>query len=171
MKYILLAICILPFISFAQDCEVKSSIDPYTRETKVTTGFISFNTGINNFLLTIDATKADIDFFIAMGKNANSPCFDNNSTLSVLFEGSRSKSNFRNSGSMNCEGLFHFNFRNNIQTNTYLKRLSTVKIQSLVFTGSNGKIKEIFLNEEDQLILMEKVTCMIAEAKALLPQQ
>ncbi len=171
MKKFLCILLILPIVSIAQDCVVKKTIDPYTKEVKVSTGFMDFNKGINNFLLSIDGTKTDIDFFVALSKSTNAPCFDNSSTLSIVFEGTRSKANFRNTGSMNCEGLFHFIFRNNQQTNSYLQRLSTMKVKSFLFTGSNGKIKEVLFAEEHQETLMQKVSCLVAEAKALLSQQ
>ncbi len=170
MKKIFLSILLIPFLGTAQDCEVKKDIDPYTKEIRISSGFMSFKKGIEIFLLSIDATKTDLDFFFSLNKSSKTPCFDANSTLTILFEETKSKSNFRNTGSMNCEGLFHFNFRNSNVAHTNLTRLATMKLKSFIFTGSDRKIKEIFLNKEEQILLMEKVACIVKEAKTLLPQ-
>ena len=56
-----------------------------------------------------------------------------------MFEGLKSKTSSRNGGTMNCEGLFQFVFRNTTSTTTLLQRLMTYKIASIIFTDSNKK--------------------------------
>src|SRR5260221_8606341 len=131
MKHIFNMIILLPLFTTAQDCKLNSESDPFTKETKISTGFIA----LQNASVTVDADKSQIDFFFSL--NGNDKCFDNNSTAAVFFEGSKVKLSYRNSGSMNCEGFFHFNFKNNGSIPTMLQKLSTQKIASILFIGNN----------------------------------
>src|SRR6266498_76148 len=98
MKHIFALIWIVPFFSRAQDCNLKTMKDPYTREIKISTGLISLNNG----QFSVEATKSEIDFMFSV----DGKCFDNASTAAVFFEGTRVKTNLKNSGTMNCEGPF-----------------------------------------------------------------
>src|SRR6185295_7642059 len=117
MKYYLALVLLSPFFSPAQDCNLRTSKDPYTKEVKVTTGLIS----LNNAQYSIQATKSEIDFMFSIeGK-----CFDDASSASVFFEGTRLKSNFKNGGTTNCDGLFHSTFRNTDPLPSALSNLGT----------------------------------------------
>ena len=162
MKYIIIIILLLPIFAVSQDCKLNKDTDPFTKETKLSTGFIR----LQNASVTIDADKAEIDFFFSL--NGNEKCFDNNSVASVFFEGTKAKTTSRNSGSMNCDGFFHFNYKNTLGTNSLLQRLSTQKISSILFTGNNKTETRITFNPEQQQIVMQLTTCVINEAKKLL---
>jgi len=110
MKYIFIIYLILPLFTFSQDCKLNKQTDPYTKETKLSTGFIELYKGS----VTIDADSKEIDVFFAI--EGNDKCFDNSSTAAIFFEGTKTKMTTRNSGSMNCEGFFHFNFKNSATT-------------------------------------------------------
>lgn len=168
MKKIFIIVLLFPLLARAQDCKLNIEKDPYNREKKFSTGFVSFNAGLNQFLLSVDADSREINFFFALNNAPNAICFDNSSTVSILFESSRSKANFRNTGTMNCEGLFHFTFRNTPETASNLQRLATKKVTTIIFTGNDKKVKEIILKEADQLLLMNITNCLVNEAKTLL---
>ncbi len=167
MKYFIAVDFLLPFSVLAQDCKIEKEADHVSLAPKLTTGFIPFNAGINRTLLSIDATNKEIDFFFALNNGADAKCFDANSTATINFEGERMKANFKNTGSMNCEGLFHFTFKNGTVTPTILQRLGTKKVSSILFTGNNKTMVTLTLNEKDQEKLMNLVNCMITESKTL----
>ncbi|HEV8504788.1 MAG TPA: hypothetical protein VGQ53_05295, partial [Chitinophagaceae bacterium] len=132
---------------------------PYTREIKVSTGLVT----LNNAQYSIQATKSEIDFMFSLeGK-----CFDDVSTASVFFDGTRVKSNFKNSGTMNCEGLFHFTFRNTNPLPSALSNLGTKKITAIRFKDNTNKETGIILTADQQQMLTTLVNCMINEAKKL----
>ena len=160
MKHFLLFFLSLPLFALSQDCLIKKEKDQFTQAERLTTGFIQ----LTNSRLSITADTKELDFFIAVSGNK---CFDDATTLSVVYDDGRTKSNFRSSGSMNCEGLFHFIIRNTPTTNTNLQRMTTKKIKALVLT--NGKeVTSILLNEEQQQVLQSAAACMATEAKTLL---
>src|SRR5687768_2835608 len=99
MKQILLCILLLPALAYSQECKLKKTKDQFSQEPKISTGFISFN----NSLLSIDANKKEIDFFFSLKNTNESKCFDDASVATFVFEG-KLKSNFKNTGTMNCEG-------------------------------------------------------------------
>ena len=160
MKYRLILLILLPFFSRAQDCNLQTSKDPYTKEIKISTGLISLNTG----QYSIEATKSGIDFmFVLEGK-----CFDDASTASVYYEGSRLRTNFRNSGTMNCDGLFHFSFRNTNPFPSALQNLATRKVASIRFKDNTNKETGILFTAEQQQIFQNLTSCIMTEAKKLL---
>ena len=166
MKYTILIACLLPLVVAAQDtaavaeCKIGRETDPYTRETRLSSGFIS----LQGASLTIEADKKEIDFFFAVpGK-----CFSDASTVFIFFEGSKIRTTYRNTGSMNCEGYFHFIFRNNTLEHTVLKKLATQKVAHFEFTGTDKKSQIVSLLPEQQKNLMDLTACMISEAKTLL---
>lgn len=160
MKYLLAFLMLLPFAASTQKCAVKKEIDQFTQQERFTTGFLQ----LTNSKLSVTADSKELDFFIAV---SGDKCFDDASTVSIVFEDGRTKSNFRNSGSMNCEGLFHFTIRNTPTSNSHLQRMETKKIKS--FTLTNGKvITAILLNENQQQMLQAAITCLSKEAKTLL---
>ncbi len=165
MKYWLALIVIAPFFAIAQDCKLHKETDPYTKETKLSTGFIYLNGGS----VTIDADSKEIDILFSV--EGSDKCYDNNSTAEIIFEGIKSKSSTRNGGTMNCEGLFHFIFRNSKSTpTTLLQRMCTKKITQIVFTSNDKKQTKttVTINPEDQENLMNLANCLVNEARALI---
>src|SRR3954447_25239298 len=118
MKKMIFAIALFPFIALAQDCNIKKETDGFTREPRLSTGFIK----LQSSTLSIDADKKEFDFFFTI--EGSDKCFDDQSTVVVMFEGSKQRNTFRSTGSMNCEGLFHFTVRNGPETPFAVKRFS-----------------------------------------------
>jgi hypothetical protein len=168
MKYALFSMLLFPLFLNAQDCNLHKTTDDFTHETRLSTGFMTIGSGAGKILLSIDATKPEIDFFFSMNNSSGNKCFDDNSTVAVIFEGTRSKANYRNTGSMNCEGLFHFIFRNSTTTQSALQRFSTSKVVSFLFTGSDKKTTEVKLDADQQQLLMQMTSCIITQSKTLL---
>jgi hypothetical protein len=159
MKYYLALLLLSPLFSMSQDCNLRTTKDPYTREVKISTGLIS----LNNAQYSIQATKSEIDFMFSIeGK-----CFDDASVAAVYFEGTRLKSNFKNSGTTNCEGLFHFTFRNTNPIQSSLSNLGTKKITSIRFKDNTNKETGVSLTAEQQQTLLNLINCIINEAKKL----
>lgn len=165
MKQILLLLFCLPLFASAQDCALTRQKDQFTQEPKITTGFIAFKT-LKRFSLSLDATKKEIDFFFNL-TGVPDQCFDDQSTAVFTFEGGRLKATFKNTGSMNCQGLFHTNFKNLAVTPSMLQRLATKKTLSIKMIGTRGEV-DLVLNEQQQEQLMKAVNCIITEAKTLL---
>lgn len=163
MRFFLCFLILLPLLSVAQDCKLNRETDPFTKETKISTGFMALDGGS----VTIDANSTEIDFLFSI--EGADRCFDNNSIAAIFFEGPKLiKFNTRNGGSMNCEGLFHFIFKNTATPNTLLSRIMTQKINHIVFTGNNKKEASINLTPTDQEALMALTNCLVNEAKALI---
>jgi hypothetical protein len=160
MKCIVFLVLLFPAIAFAQNCALKSSRDPYTKEVKLATGLIA----LNNCKYSIEATKSDIDFmFLLDGK-----CFDDASTAAVFFEGTRLRSNYKNGGTTNCDGLIHFTFRNTTSTQTFLQNLGDKKVASIRFKDNTNKETGVIFTPEQQQQFMELTNCIITESKKLL---
>ncbi len=162
MKYFLAIIFLSPLYSSAQECKLKRTTDPYTKEVRISTGPIQ----LQGVTLSIDADGKDIDFFFSM--DGKEKCFSDASTVAVMYEGTRMKGNFRNGGPVNCDGIFHLIFRNLASTPTLLQRLVTQKITSLQFTGNNKSQTTVTFSPEEQQILMNRSDCLIKEAKTLI---
>lgn len=167
MKYIFAALFLFPLGLFAQDCTLKKQIDKFSNQPKITTGFFPLSTGMDRVVVSIEATATDIDFLFALARGEEQKCYDDASTAQVSYDSTRYKTTYRNSGSMNCEGLFHFNFRNTATPASNLKRLATTKVASIVFTGNDKSVTEVKLTEEDKVKLMDMANCIIHEAKTL----
>ena len=69
---------------------------------------------------------------------------------------------------MNCEGLFHFIFKNSVTTTSNLKKLSTQKITQITFVGNNKKETVITVPPQEQQTLVTLATCLVNDAKALI---
>jgi hypothetical protein len=162
MKYILVFTLFSPLLLAAQDCKLNRETDPFTKEVKISTGFIPMDGGS----VTIDATKAEIDFLFSI--EGADRCFDNNSTAFIFFEGTKLKLTARNGGSMNCEGLFHFIYRNTVSLPALLTKMTTQKINHIVFTGNNKKESTINLSPADQQLYMTLAACLVNESKTLI---
>jgi hypothetical protein len=160
MKLILPLACVFPVFLHAQDCKIARETDPYTRETKLSSGFISLQGGS----VTIDADSKEIDFFFILpGK-----CFNDASTVYIFFEGNKTRTTYRNAGSMNCDGYFHFTFRNGKATPTIVQKLSAQKITHFIFTGNDKKEITVTLLQDQQKVFMEATACLATEAKTLI---
>ena len=162
MKYSWLLTLFFPLFVVAQDCKLNKEADPFTKETKLSTGFMFFS----GASLTIDADSKEVDLLFSI-EGANK-CFDNNSTAVVHFEGSKVKMNLRNAGTMNCGGLFHFIYKNSVNTTTQLQKLTTQRISQIVFTDANKKETTVLLTGKDQELLIALGTCLVTEAKTLI---
>lgn len=164
MKLFLLAFLSLPLFSPAQDCKLIRDTDPFTKETKLSTGFVRLSGGS----VTIDADSKEIDVLFSV--EGPDKCYDNNCTAEVFFEGIKSKTTARNGGTMNCEGLFHFIFRNSRSApTTLLQRLCTKKVTHVIFTGNDKKQTKttVTLDPAQQEALMHLANCLVNEAKTL----
>lgn len=152
--------CLFPLFLSAQDCKISRETDPYTRETKLSSGFIT----LQGATVTIDADSKEIDFFFAIPDK----CFSDESTVFIFFEGSKIKTTYRNAGSMNCDGYFHFKFRNGTATPTVVQKLGSQPVAQFVFTGNDKKQVAITLLPEQQKIFMTAASCISTEAKTLI---
>jgi hypothetical protein len=162
MKRVLFFLLICPFFATAQDtCGIKRDRDPYTKEVRLSTGFIS----VGNFKVSIDAVTKEIDFFFMLD---GSKCFNDQSQLVVNFEGSRVKQTYRSSGTMNCEGYFHIAFRNTPGTSYSLQKLATLRVSSFVFKKDNEETM-VMLTADQKVLFQRAVACIIAQSKTLLP--
>jgi hypothetical protein len=163
MRCIYLALLLFPVsLAAQQECKLKKTTDPYTKELKLSTGLIS----MKGAGLSIEADGKEIDFFFTM--DGNEKCFNDASTATIFYEGTKLKANFRNNGSLNCDGFFHIIFRNLAGTNTLLQRLTTQKIISIQFTGTNKNLITITLSPEEQQKIMTLGQCLVTEAKTLI---
>lgn len=162
MKILSVFAILLPLWLPAQDCKLKRTTDPYTKEIKLSTGFIS----LEGASLSIDADSKEIDFMFSM--DGKEKCFSDASTAAVIYEGTKIKANFRNGGPMNCEGFFHIIFKNGVTTPALLQKLITQKIASILFTGNNKAQTTITFSAEDQQKIMVLADCLIKESKTLI---
>ncbi len=163
MKYILFFL-LLPGSLYAQDCKLHNDKDPYTRETRLSTGFIR----VGGATLSIDATKTEVDLLITV--SGADKCYDNSTTAVVFFENGKQKYTLRNTGTMNCNGDFHVSARNSkTVTPSFLQRLSRQKISSIKVTGRDKKETEITLTLAQQQQFFDLANCMAEEAKGLVP--
>lgn len=158
---------LFPLFSAAQDtvavnCKLTRETDPFTKEIKISTGFLQLDGGS----VTMDASKTEIDFLFSI--EGADRCYDDNSTAFIFFEGSKLKLTARNGGSMNCEGLFHFVFKNSVTQTSVLSKLTTQKVNRIVFTGNNKKETTIPLTAVDQQAFITLANCTTREAKTLI---
>lgn len=166
MKKLSLLLILTPFFSNAQDtCGLKKSKDPFTHVDKLSTGFKSFSGTAGNVSISADATPTEIDFFIWL--KGEGKCFDLESTAQMIWEGERSKATFRNSGSINCDGAFHFNFKNTPTPNSWLRKMIAKKIATIKLIGNNNKETVITLTEEQKEVFQRMATCIANEGKGL----
>jgi hypothetical protein len=168
MKNIFIAaFFLLPFLGLAQDtCQLKKTTDPFTHQTKISTGFVPFTANGVQLSISIDATPTEIDFFLWFTKDQK--CFDEASTIQVNFEGDRYKLNLKNTGSMNCQGAFHFTFKNSANTPAQLQRLVDKRINLFHITGPNKTITDVSFSEEQKTQLHRMAACVVRDSKTLL---
>ncbi|MBC7905107.1 MAG: hypothetical protein H7Y27_16890 [Gemmatimonadaceae bacterium] len=163
MKFLFAMLFALPLSLSAQDCDLKKVTDPLNGKSKVSTGFVT----MHEIRLSLDANNKEIDFFFVINID-KAKCVNEESTMTFMFEGGKQKTMLRNSGSMNCDGIFHIIMKNSTFTPSALNRLNSKKIVSLVLTDSNEKETKIDLTVEEQKILGNMISCMITEAKTVL---
>lgn len=162
MKCIFLICLFFSVVASAQECKLIRETDPYTKETRLSTGFIFVSGGS----VTVDADSKEIDVLFSI--TGTDKCFDNNSTAVIFFEGSKVKTSLRNSGTMNCEGLFHFIFKNSVNTTSVLKKITTQKVTHIIFTGNGKKETSLTISPVQQEVLMKLANCLVTDAKALI---
>lgn len=163
MKYLTLLFAFLPVFAFSQqECQLIRETDPYTKQKTISTGFID----LQGASLTIDASKPEIDLLFTL--KGLDKCFTDASTAAIFFEGTKTRQTQRNNGSMNCEGLFHFIFRNGTTAPLLLRKMATQKIQKIVFTGNDKLETVVTLDADQQLAVMTLTACIIKEAPTLL---
>ena len=165
MKNLIFLLFFFPLASNAQDtCGLKKTKDPFTNVTKLSTGFKNFDGNGLTVSISADATPTEIDFFIWVKNDGK--CFDGESTAYLVWEGERSRTTLRNGGSMNCDGAFHFNFKNTASTPSWLNKMVTKRLATIKLT--NDKIETLItLNEEQKVLFQKMATCIAAEAKGL----
>lgn len=163
MKQLLVIALLLPFFSFAQDCQIKKTKDQFTQEPKLSTGFASFS----SVSLSIDADSKEIDFLFSITNKTAGTCFDDVSTISFVYEG-KQKANFRNTGTMNCEGLFHVTFKNLATTPSPLQKLATKKLTAITLVGNDKATTVVTLGPAQQQDLMDMIACIVKEGKTLI---
>lgn len=167
MKPILFLLLVTPFLAVGQApgteaCKLIRETDLFTKQTRLSTGFIKLEGGS----VTIDADSKEIDImFLIPGLEK---CYDNNSTGAVFFENVKTKMNIRNGGTMNCEGLFHFIYKNTNTPNTILTKLITQKIDRILFVGNNKKESIVTFTPENREKFIFLATCLVNEAKTLI---
>lgn len=166
MKFLCVLIFLAPFGLYAQECQLKSSTDPFTHEKKITTGFVPYNKGSLKLSLSIDATPSLIDFFFWI--TSESRCFDDASYAEIVFDGEKSKMRLKGTGSMNCQGAFHFSFKNSATPVSQLNKLAAKPVNYINIYGANKTETLITLTGEQKQQLMSSVNCVLNQAKQLL---
>ena len=156
-------IMLTPLFCCSQECIIQRETDPYTKGIKLSTGFIQ----LKNATLSIQADSKEIDFFFII--SGDDKCFTDAASAFVFFEGSKVKLSIRNAGSMNCDGFFHFVFKNQKLVPSALQRLASQKVTGILFTGNDKKETQITLIADQQLLWMHSASCLLEEAKKLLP--
>ncbi|MEP7278773.1 MAG: hypothetical protein ABI813_09040 [Bacteroidota bacterium] len=163
MRYCMLFAALLPLSLLGQDCSLKKGQDAITSKPTLTTGFID----LPGTTLSIDVNSKEIDFFFVLNNNTVK-CLDEETEATIVFEGGKMKSQFKNSGSMNCDGIFHIIFKNSAYTPSQLTRLASKKMISIQFSGSSPKPFIITLTPEQQQNLLNLISCVSKEAKSVL---
>ena len=167
MKSLFAVLVGFPVFASSQDtCRLTKATDEFTHQTKISTGFVSFVSSGTQLSISVDATPTDIDVFLWFSKDQK--CFDDQSTIQVNFEGERIKQNYRNTGSMNCEGAFHFTFKNVATTPYNLQRLVEKRISSFKITGPNKTVTDFSFTAEQQNQLRRMIACVVRDSKTLL---
>ncbi len=166
MKNFIILLLFIPLFGMAQDCELKDEKDQFNQDPRLTTGFKEFSGGTEEFLFTVTADKRDVDLFFSL-TTPNGICFDDYSRAVVVFEGGKQRATFKNGGTTNCKGNFHFVFKNQESLHTQLQNLSIKKIQSITITGNNEKKSELTPTKEEQELIMNMISCMLKELEFL----
>lgn len=78
MRLIIVAALLLPFWGMTQDCKLHRDTDPYTKETKLSSGFM----GIPGGSVSIDADAREVDLFFVI----NEKCFVDGAMVQVFLK-------------------------------------------------------------------------------------
>ena len=162
-QFLILVAFFLPLSVLSQDCKLSKETDPYTRETKLSSGFIY----LDGASVTIDADSKEINFLFSV--EGSDKCFDDNSTIEVYFEGIKAKTGSRNAGTMNCEGLVQLVYKNSNNTpTTLLQRFCTKKVTKIIIVGNSKKPITINIGPKEQEALMALANCIVNEGRKLI---
>jgi len=165
MKIFSFLLCLLPYVVNAQDsCILKNEKDRYNQDPRLTTGFITLGAGNDKFMLSISADKKEVDYFFALDNSAM--CFNDYSRVVVTYD-NKQRGNYKNGGTTNCKGYFHFIFTNQPNLNGNLINLSQKKIVTLLFTDNTDNKKIITLRPEDQETIKRLTNCVIDQLDEL----
>ena len=165
MKYLVLLFSFIPILSIAQDsCVLKNEKDRFNQDPRLTTGFISLGAGNDKFLLSISADKREVDYFFALDNS--SMCFTDLSRVIITYD-TKQKGNYKNGGTTNCKGYFHFIFPNQPNLNVNLTNLSQKKIATIQFTDTRNNKKMITLRPEDQQMIIKLTACVLDQLDEL----
>jgi hypothetical protein len=163
MKKFFIVLLLLPLFSNSQECKLISEVDPFTKQTRLSSGFIYVDGGS----VSIDADSKEI--IVLFSVEAADKCFDDNTTAEIFFEGMKSKVTARTQSTMNCEGLVQLVFRNTAGTpTTMLQRISTKKILSINFIREMKKAVTFNIAPKEQEQIMAMANCVVAEGKKLI---
>jgi hypothetical protein len=165
MKVIISLFLLLPLAGFAQECSYKKLVDKFSQETYYSSGFMNYS-GVKGekISFSIEADSKEVRLLFSLPGN----CFNDQSTAVISFDGSKSKSTSKNSTAMNCDGIFTAVFRNTATTPFALQKVASQKLHNIIFTGSNGQKVELLLKAEEKDLLLERASCIVNEAKALI---
>lgn len=163
-RFIFSVFLLVPIYSAAQDCNLKNERDRYNQDPRLTTGFKTLGAGSNKFLLSVSAEKKEIDFFLALDNST--VCFNDLSRALVTFE-NKQRASYRNGGTTNCKGYFHFIFPNQENLHANLLALAEKKIQTIQFTGANNNKEILTLRPEDQEQIRQMTSCILDELEKL----
>jgi len=164
MKLFVLFLILLPICISAQDCNLKNEKDRLNQDARLTTGFKSLGAGSNKFLLSVSADKKEIDYFFALDNST--VCFNDLSRALVTFD-NKQRGTYRNGGTTNCKGYFHFIFPNQENLNVNLINMSVKKIITIQFTDAANNKDIITLRQEDQDEIIKLTSCILEELGSL----
>lgn len=166
MKYLFFAFLLLPLFTFAQDCSLRNEKDQFNQDPRLTTGFKSFGSGSDKFMVSVSADKNEMDIFFALENTGL--CFNDVSRAIITYEGGKLRSTYKNGGTSNCKGYFHFIFKNQENIPSNLNNLTSKKVLSIQFTASDNVTKKIMtLGPKDQDELLSMATCLVNELAKL----
>jgi hypothetical protein len=150
----------------AQDCELRDDKDQYNQGVRLTTGFKEFAKGENEFIFSVSADKRELDLFFSLS-NPNGICFDDYSRATVIFEGGKQRATFKNGGTTNCKGNFHFVFKNQETQPVSLTNISQKKVEKIILAGSSEKKIELTPTAEEQELIKTMINCVVKELEKL----
>ena len=166
MKKFLSLLFLYPVFISAQDCQLRDEKDQFNQGVRLTTGFKEFAKGTEEFLFSVTADKTELDLFFSLS-NSNGVCFDDYSRATVIFEGGKQRATFRNGGTTNCKGNFHFVFKNQEMQPANLTNLTLKKIEKIQLAGSAEKKVELTPSPEEQELLLKMINCMVKQLEEL----
>lgn len=166
MKKLFSLLLLCPLFMTAQECELRDEKDQYNQGVRLTTGFKEFAKGSEEFILSVSADRRELDIFFSL-TNPNGICFDDYSRAVVFFEGGKQRATFKNGGTTNCKGNFHFIFKNQETQPSNLTNLTLKKIEKIQLTGSSEKKLDLTPTAEEQDLIKQMITCVVNELEKL----